>query len=186
MAADFKQIETDLRKDLQLKRKNLLANGDSIRKPEVGSSSISEAFDASSATVETKFRTLFSELSFIKLQLDEKNDQNHVSRRKFEYLDNLACFEEICLILCLGCSSLSSIYNLGQICECLLRYNYGPSAIERLMANFPDQITKVVDRLIENGSIVEEENFVSRKRFDALMKLCRLKPDFKNCLMNKC
>lgn len=121
-------------------------------------------------------------------------------------MDQDIYFDEVADVLCVALAELPVLLPVTEVAEALLRTQYGPAFITRMVANMPDTFyegnsvipgnsskfkfnnfySTVCYSLISNGERYEEETFLGRARLETLRALCRMCPDHILLVRAKC
>ncbi|KAG8239355.1 hypothetical protein J437_LFUL018609, partial [Ladona fulva] len=171
LSIDFHTLETDVKKEQQLRQKIGTTQQDSLLVQSLQSSMALE-FERSDST--RRLRLVLSEILFIQSQV---HDQRHeFYAKQSDLFDNSVYIEEVCDVICIALAELPSILSITDIVETLLHVKHGPQIICWVIANSPDSFKEVCTHIIANGERQEEENTGGRIRMKALSLLCQMNP----------
>lgn len=188
LSIDFHQLETDVKKEQQLRQKLGSAHTDSILVQSLPNGLALE-FERSDST--RRLHLVLSELLFISAQLHEQLQRGQqtpnaldvgntlsgvIALRHSDLFDNAVYMEEICDVICIALAELPAVLNITEVVETLLHVKHGPYIICWVVANSPDCFREVCTSLISNGDRQEEETAVGRVRMQALTLLCQMNP----------
>lgn len=136
LSIDFHALESDIKKEQQLRQKVGGSQNDSILIHNL-QNGLALEFERSDCT--RRLRLVLSELLFIQTQLqDITEDSNEFLVKQSDLFDNAVYIEEICDVICIALAELPTLLNIPTITETLLHVNNGPAIICRIVANFPD------------------------------------------------
>lgn len=158
MSVDFPILESDLRKEAKLRKKNMhVSNGNleslfSMASP----AGIGHRFEIGDPG--EKFRLLLSEILTVQLYLNEfKNKQQQQATtsksrgptsgsvktlRRFEPLDNEAYLGDCSDLLVIFLAERPAVISVEDLCDVLVYYRHGPEVIQSIVLNFPDTWSK--------------------------------------------
>ena len=141
LQVDYHELETDVRKEQQLRQKIGNSSQDSAQFHGL-QNGVALAFER--ADVTRKVRIVLSELFYIQSQIIEQNQQgvirgpNENIIKQSELFDNEIYLEEITDIICIALAELPSLFNIQEVIETLLYVNNGGAIICWVVANMPD------------------------------------------------
>lgn len=138
---NYLELETDVRKEQQLRQKIGNSNQDSAQFHGL-QNGVALGFERADET--RKVRIVLSELFYIQSQIIEQNQQgvargpNENIIKQSELFDNEIYLEEITDIICIALAELPSLFNIQEVIETLLYVNNGSTIICWVVANMPD------------------------------------------------
>lgn len=141
LQVDYHELETDVRKEQQLRQKIGNTKQDSAQFHGL-QNGVALGFER--ADVTRKVRIVLSELFYIQSQIIEQNQQgvlrglNENLIKQSELFDNEIYAEEITDIICIALAELPSLFNIQEVIETLLYVNNGSTIICWVVANMPD------------------------------------------------
>lgn len=141
LQVDYHELETDVRKEQQLRQKIGSSKQDSAQFHGL-QNGVALGFER--ADVTRKVRIVLSELFYIQSQIIEQNQQgvvrapNETLVKQSELFDNEIYLEEITDIICIALAELPSLFNIQEVIETLLCVNNGCTIICWVVANMPD------------------------------------------------
>lgn len=141
LQVDYHELETDVRKEQQLRQKIGNTKQDSAQFHGL-QNGVALGFER--ADVTRKVRIVLSELFYIQSQIIEQNQQgvlrgpNENIVKQSELFDNEIYSEEITDIICIALAELPSLFNIQEVIETLLYVNNGSTIICWVVANMPD------------------------------------------------
>ncbi|XP_046387078.1 integrator complex subunit 2 [Ischnura elegans] len=171
LSIDFHTLETDVKKEQQLRQKLGNTQQESVLVQSLQSSMALE-FERSDST--RRLRLVLSEILFIQSQVHEQRHEFYA--KQSDLFDNSVYIEEVCDVICIALAELPTILAIQDIVETLLHVKHGPQIICWVVANSPDSFKEVCTSLIANGERQEEENIGGRIRMQALSMLCQMNP----------
>ncbi|KAB0790954.1 hypothetical protein PPYR_02754 [Photinus pyralis] len=185
LSIDFHALESDVRKEQQLRQKSCTTQHDSIL---ISNLPNGLALEYERSDMTRRLRLVLSELLFIQSQIQDLGD--NVSEQEFymkssELFDNDIYIEEISDVVCIALAELPMLLNVQSMAETLLHVHNGPAIICRVVANFPDSFREVCTNLIQRGE-KQEENAHSTIRLNAIAMLCRMNPSQALSVRSKC
>nr|CAD7400477.1 unnamed protein product [Timema poppensis] len=180
LSIDFHALESDVKKEQQLRQKIGVASSDSILIQSLQNGSALE-FERSDST--RRLRLVLSEILAITSQVRE---QQKSSVKSSELFDNSVYIEEICDVLCIALAELPAVLNVLDIVETLLYVKHGPEIICWVIANTPDCFREVCINLIANGERQEDDNVGGKTRMQAISMLCQMNPSQALPIRAKC
>ncbi|XP_015117124.1 integrator complex subunit 2 [Diachasma alloeum] len=182
LSIDFHALETDVRKEQQLRQKLGNTQGDSILAQSL-QSGLALEFERSEST--RRIRLVLSELLFVSSQIHEYHKNNEFLIKQSDLFDNAVYMEEIAYVICIALAELPALLSIRDIAETLLHVKHGPEIICWIVANSPDSFSEVCTHLIANGER-QEESALGRIRTQALTMLCRMNPSRALAVRAKC
>ncbi|KAH0557626.1 integrator complex subunit 2 [Cotesia glomerata] len=182
LSIDFHALETDVRKEIQLRQKIGNTQGDSILAQSV-QGGLAQEFERSESTL--RIRLVLSELLFVSSQIQEHQKTNDFSIKQSDLFDPAVYMEEISYVICIALAELPALLSISDIAETLLHVKHGPEIICWVVANSPDSFFDVCTHLIANGER-QEESALGRIRTQALTMLCRMNPSQSLAIRAKC
>ncbi|XP_071448160.1 integrator complex subunit 2 [Hetaerina americana] len=171
LTIDFHALETDVKKEQQLRQKLGNTQQESILAQSLNTSMALD-FERSDST--RRLRLVLSELLFIQSQIHEQRHEFYA--KQSDLFDSSVYIEEVCDVICIALAELTTILAIQDIVETLLHVKHGPQIICWVVANSPDSFKEVCTSLIANGERQEEENIGGRIRMQALSMLCQMNP----------
>ncbi|KAK0165379.1 hypothetical protein PV328_003895 [Microctonus aethiopoides] len=182
LSIDFHALETDVRKEQQLRQKLGNTQGDSILAQSL-QSGLALEFERSEST--RRIRLVLSELLFVASQIQEYQKNNDFTIKHSDLFDNAVYMEEISYVICIALAELPALLSVRDVAETLLHVKHGPEIICWVIANSPDSFFEVCTHLIVNGER-QEESALGRIRTQALTMLCRMNPSQALAVRAKC
>ncbi|XP_074100316.1 integrator complex subunit 2 [Cotesia typhae] len=182
LSIDFHALETDVRKEIQLRQKIGNTQGDSILAQSV-QGGLAQEFERSESTL--RIRLVLSELLFVSSQIQEHQKTSDFSIKQSDLFDPAVYMEEISYVICIALAELPALLSISDIAETLLHVKHGPEIICWVVANSPDSFFDVCTHLIANGER-QEESALGRIRTQALTMLCRMNPSQSLAIRAKC
>ncbi|CAD6208131.1 GSCOCG00010391001-RA-CDS [Cotesia congregata] len=182
LSIDFHALETDVRKEIQLRQKIGNTQGDSILAQSV-QGGLAQEFERSESTL--RIRLVLSELLFVSSQIQEHQKTNDFSIKQSDLFGPAVYMEEISYVICIALAELPALLSISDIAETLLHVKHGPEIICWVVANSPDSFFDVCTHLIANGER-QEESALGRIRTQALTMLCRMNPSQSLAIRAKC
>ncbi|XP_043267070.1 integrator complex subunit 2 [Venturia canescens] len=182
LSIDFHALETDVRKEQQLRQKHGNSQSDSILAQSL-QGGLALEFERSEST--RRIRLVLSEILFISSQIQELQRNNDFQIKQSDLFDNAVYMEEISYVICIALAELPALLSLRDIAETLLHVKHGPEIICWIVANSPDSFAEVCAHLIANGER-QEESALGRIRTQALTMLCRMNPSQALAVRAKC
>ncbi|XP_057339927.1 integrator complex subunit 2-like [Microplitis mediator] len=182
LSIDFHALETDVRKEQQLRQKIGNTQGDSILAQSL-QGGLALEFERSEST--RRIRLVLSELLFVSSQIQEYQKNTDFSIKQSDLFDNAVYMEEISYVICIALAELPALLSISDIAETLLHVKHGPEIICWVVANSPDSFFDVCTHLIANGER-QEESALGRIRTQALTMLCRMNPSQSLAIRAKC
>ncbi|XP_071790085.1 integrator complex subunit 2-like [Asterias amurensis] len=168
LSVDFNALEQDARKELQMRHK--LGETENLLTANI-QHGLALEFERSDPA--RRLRLLISELLFISSQIKDTTD---FVRRPCELFESEVYLEEVSDVLCIAQAELPSLLSIEKMAEAVLRVQYGPTLLCRLVANVPDSFFQVCRRLIVNGERQDEESYGGRRRTQTLRMLATMNP----------
>ena len=158
LSIDFHQLETDVRKEQQLRAKVGAVPGDSVL---ISNLTLGPALEFERSDATRRLRLVLSELLAImgqvKIQSERAEEaannggsastsssgQGPVGVSKIvvkpsELFDHIVYLSEVCDVLAIAMAELPSLLTPTEVAEALLRLKYGPHLICHIVANQPD------------------------------------------------
>ena len=148
LSIDFHALETDVSKELALKSKLGVGQGDSVL---LGNVTMGPALEFERSDATRRLRLVLSELLAIMGQIKKQQEPDQVSNsgpgsssantitmRPSELFDHLVYLSEVCDVLAIAMAELPGLLSPPEVAEALLRLKYGPSIICHMVANQPD------------------------------------------------
>lgn len=141
LQVDYHELETEVRKEQQLRQKIGNSGQDSAQFHGL-QNGVALGFER--ADVTRKVRIVLSELFYIQSQIIDQNQQgvirgpNESIMKQSELFDNDIYLEEITDIICIALAELPSLFNIQEVMETLLYVSNGCSIICWVVANMPD------------------------------------------------
>ncbi|XP_066600597.1 integrator complex subunit 2 [Prorops nasuta] len=182
LSIDFHALETDVRKEQQLRQKLGNAHGDSILTQSL-QSGLALEFERSEST--RRIRLVLSEILYIASQIQEFKNNQDFQIKQSDLFDNAVYMEEICYVICIALAELPTLLSISDITEILLHVKHGPEMICWIVANSPDCFNEVCSHLIANAER-QEETALGRIRTLALTMLCQMNPSQALAIRAKC
>lgn len=183
LSIDFHALESDVKKEQQLRQKLGSSQSDSILIQSL-QNGLALEFERSDST--RRLRLVLSELLFISSQIHEQQRGQDFYVKHSDLFDNSVYIEEVCDVICIALAELPAVLNTLDIVETLLHIKNGPEIICWIVANSPDCFREVCTSLIANGERQEEDNVGSRTRIQALSMLCQMNPSQALAIRAKC
>jgi len=179
LSIDFHALETDVKKEQQLRSKVGAAPTDSVLISNLTSGPSLE-FERSDAT--RKLRLVLSELLSL---MAIPATSTTVTLKPSELFDHRVYLPEVCDVLAIALAELPALLQPTDVCEALLRLKHGPEMICHVVANQSDSFHCVVNHLLRLGDKQEEDNGnVARQR--ALLLLAEMNPSMALSMRSKC
>ncbi|XP_015518272.1 integrator complex subunit 2 isoform X1 [Neodiprion virginianus] len=182
LSIDFHALETDVRKEQQLRQKLGSVQSDSILAQSL-QSGLALEFERSDST--RRLRLVLSEILFIASQIQELQRNQEFQIKQSDLFDNAVYMEEISDVICIALAELPALLSILDIAETLLHVKHGPEIICWIVANSPDSFAEVCAHLIANGER-QEESALGRIRTQALTMLCQMNPSQALAVRAKC
>eukprot|EP00092_Neocalanus_flemingeri_P019401 GFUD01021015.1.p1 GENE.GFUD01021015.1~~GFUD01021015.1.p1 ORF type:complete len:1102 (+),score=357.95 GFUD01021015.1:297-3602(+) len=181
LSIDFHALETDVKKEQQLRQKVGSASTDSVLISNL-SSGPSLEFERSDAT--RKLRLVLSEL--LALMANPPSSSNTpLTLKSSELFDHRVYLPEVCDVLAIALAELPALLQPTEVCEALLRLKHGPEMICHVVANQSDSFYCVVSHLLRLGDKQEEEGgSLARQR--ALLLLAKMNPSMALSMRARC
>lgn len=137
LSIDFHRLETEVKKEQQLRQKGVVLQNDSILIGNLTNTSMALEYERSDMT--RRLSILLGELLYIQSQIQEGGESEGLSYvRPSELFDNDIFAEELSDIICIALAELPVTLNILNIVETLLHVHNGSAIICRVVANFPD------------------------------------------------
>ncbi|XP_066261717.1 integrator complex subunit 2 [Euwallacea similis] len=185
LSIDFHKLETDVKKEQQLRQKGNTSQNDSILIGNLSNTSMALEYERSDMT--RRLSILLGELLYIQSQIQDNpetvDEESYV--KSSELFDNDIFAEELSDIVCIALAELPTTLNIVTIIETLLHVHNGPEIICRVVANFPDCFREVCTYLIHTGE-KQEETIASTVRSTTIGLLCRMNPSQSLSVRSKC
>nr|XP_023017810.1 integrator complex subunit 2 [Leptinotarsa decemlineata] len=187
LSIDFHKLETDVKKEQQLRQKGNTIQNDSILIGNLSNTSMALEYERSDMT--RRSGILLGEILYIQSQIQEAAEPTTSDHDPYiktsELFDNDIFAEELSDIICIALAELPTTLNILSITEALLHVHNGPAIICRLVANFPDCFKEVTTYLIQSGE-KQEENISSVVRANTISLLCKMNPSQALSIRSKC
>jgi len=181
LSIDFHALETDVKKEQQLRLKVGAAATDSVLISNL-SSGPSLEFERSDAT--RKLRLVLSELLAL-MATPPSSSTSPLTLKPSELFDHRVYLPEVCDVLAIALAELPALLQPTEVCEALLRLKHGPEMICHVVANQSDSFHCVVSHLLRLGDKQEEEGGnLARQR--ALLLLAKMNPSQALCMRARC
>ncbi|EFA05171.1 integrator complex subunit 2 [Tribolium castaneum] len=182
LSIDFHRLETEVKKEQQLRQKGVALQNDSILIGNLSNTSMALEYERSDMT--RRLSILLGELLYVQSQIqDENSDTSYI--KPSELFDNDIFAEELSDIICIALAELPITLNILTITETLLHLHNGPPIICRIVANFPDCFREVCTYLIQTGE-KQEETKLSTVRAATISLLCKMNPSQALTIRSKC
>ena len=177
LSIDFHALETDVRKEQQLRQKTGASASDSVLVPNmtfghrcsICSSfalkhmylNFSLEFEKSDAT--RKLRLVLSELLAIMAKTGTREGAQPlpVVLKASELFDHRVYLPEVCDVLAIALAELPTLLQPTEVCEALLRLKHGPEMICHVVANQSDSFWDVATHLLTLGEKQDDEGLNS-------------------------
>ncbi|KAF5306212.1 hypothetical protein FQR65_LT18603 [Abscondita terminalis] len=172
LSIDFHALESDVRKEQQLRQKSSTSQHDSVL---ISNLPNGLALEYERSDMTRRLRLVLSELLFIQSQIQDLEQEQEFYMKSSELFDNDIYIEEISDVICIALAELPMLLNVQMMAETLLHVHNGPSIICRVVANFPDSFREVCSNLIQRGEKQEESQY-SSIRLNAIAMLCKMNP----------
>ncbi|KAK2582438.1 hypothetical protein KPH14_004748 [Odynerus spinipes] len=182
LSIDFHALETDVRKEQQLRQKLGGIQADSVLAQSL-QSGLALEFERSEST--RRIRLVLSEILFIASQIQEFRKNQDFQIKQSDLFDNAVYMEEISYVICIALAELPTLLSILDITETLLHVKHGPHIICWIVANNPDSFSEVCGHLIANGER-QEESALGRIRTLTLTMLCEMNPSQAFAIRAKC
>ncbi|XP_018328065.1 integrator complex subunit 2 [Agrilus planipennis] len=185
LSIDFHALESDVKKEQQLRQKCGTSLNESVL---ISGLPNGLALEYERSDMTRRLRLVLSELLFIQSQIQEslENTSEHeFYMKQSELFDNDIYIEEISDVICIALAELPTLLNVQNIIETLLHVHNGPAIICRVVANFPDSFREVCTSLIQKGE-KQEESAHSAIRLNAISMLCKMNPSEALSVRSKC
>ncbi|GBP98280.1 Integrator complex subunit 2 [Eumeta japonica] len=173
LSIEFHTLETDLKKEQQMRQKNGSACTESHLIQNNGNG-IANDFEQSDSA--RRVRIVLAEILQMQVQITEynlnKNSSTESSIKPSELFENDVYLEEITDVICISLAELPNLLNICDVVEPLLYVNKGAAIISWVVANMPDTLQEVVNSLVMNAERGEEGGV----RGAALSVLCAACP----------
>ena len=113
------------------------------------------------------------------------------SKGKFnlDETDLFACkayLPDICNVVCVAFSELPFLLPICEVTEALLRVQYGPWILCRMVANNPDCFDVVCSSILGHASSSDESMLETQIRTKTLKMLCKMNPQYSKLLRAEC
>jgi len=180
LSIDFHKLETDVKKEQQLRLKVGAAATDSVLVTNL-SSGPSLEFERSDAT--RKLQLVLCEL--LLLMAAQPAQSQAAATKPSELFDQPVCLPEVCDVLAIALAELPALLHPTEVCEALLRLKHGPEMICHVVANQSDSWDSVVSHLLRPEAGQEEEGG-SPARQRALLLLARMNPGLTLSMRARC
>jgi len=181
LSIDFHALETDVKKEQQLRQKVGSASTDSVLISNL-SSGPSLEFERSDAT--RKLRLVLSELLAL-MATPPSSPTSPITLKPSELFDHRVYLPEVCDVLAIALAELPALLQPTEVCEALLRLKHGPEMICHVVANQSDSFYCVVSHLLKLGDKQDEEGG-SLARQKALLLLAKMNPSMSLVMRSKC
>jgi len=184
LSIDFHALETDVRKEQQLRQKSGVASSDSVLVPNMTFGHSLE-FEKSDAT--RKLRLVLSELLAIMAKTGAREGAQPlpVVLKPSELFDHRVYLPEVCDVLAIALAELPTLLQPTEVCEALLRLKHGPEMICHVVANQSDSFWDVATHLLTLGEKQDDEGLNSVRQ-TALLLLCQMNPDQALAVRGQC
>ncbi|EFN80684.1 Integrator complex subunit 2 [Harpegnathos saltator] len=182
LSIDFHALETDVRKEQQLRQKAGSTQRESVLAQSL-QSGLALEFERSEST--RRIRLVLCEILFISAQIQELQKNQEFQIKQSDLFDNAVYMEEISYVICIALAELPTLLSIVDIIETLLHVKHGPDIICWIVANSPDSFSEVCTQLIANGER-QEESALGRIRTQALTILCQMNPSQSLAVRAKC
>ncbi|KAF5297030.1 hypothetical protein FQA39_LY12244 [Lamprigera yunnana] len=182
LSIDFHALESDVRKEQQLRQKNCASQHDSVL---ISNLPNGLALEYERSDMTRRLRLVLSELLFIQSQIQDVELEQDFYMKSSELFDNDIYIEEISDVICIALAELPMLLNVHTMAETLLHVQNGPAIICRVVANFPDSFREVCTSLIQRGE-KQEEGPYSSVRLNAITMLCKMNPSQALAVRSKC
>ncbi|PNF24457.1 Integrator complex subunit 2 [Cryptotermes secundus] len=183
LSIDFHALESDVKKEQQMRQKLGSSQSESILIQSL-QNGLALEFERSDST--RRLRLVLSELLFISSQIHEQQRGQEFYMKQSDLFDNKVYVEEICDVICIALAELPAVLSIQDVVETLLHVKHGPEIICWVVANSPDCFREVCTSLIANGERQEEDNVGGRIRMQALSMLCQMNPVQALAIRAKC
>ena len=199
LSIDFHALETDVRKEQQLRQKSGVASSDSVLVPNMTFGHrcqtikyhspvnffCSLEFEKSDAT--RKLRLVLSELLAIMAKTGAREGAQPlpVVLKPSELFDHRVYLPEVCDVLAIALAELPTLLQPTEVCEALLRLKHGPEMICHVVANQSDSFWDVATHLLTLGEKQDDEGLNSIRQ-TALLLLCQMNPDQALAVRGQC
>jgi len=184
LSIDFHALETDVRKEQQLRQKTGASASDSVLVPNMTFGHSLE-FEKSDAT--RKLRLVLSELLAIMAKTGTREGAQPlpVVLKASELFDHRVYLPEVCDVLAIALAELPTLLQPTEVCEALLRLKHGPEMICHVVANQSDSFWDVATHLLTLGEKQDDEGLNSIRQ-TALLLLCQMNPDQALAVRGQC
>ncbi|XP_019773474.2 integrator complex subunit 2 [Dendroctonus ponderosae] len=185
LSIDFHKLETDVKKEQQLRLKGNTVQNDSLLIGNLSNTSMALEYERSDMT--RRLSILLGELLYIQSQIQENTEivepESYI--KSSDLFDNDIFAEELSDIICIALAELPTTLTIISIVETLLHIHNGPEIVCRVVANFPDSFREVCTYLIQTGE-KQEETISSTIRSTTIRLLCRMNPSQALTVRSKC
>lgn len=200
LSIDFHALETDVKREQQLRQKVGSAQSDSILAQSL-QNGLAMEFERSDPT--RRLRLVLSDLLFILSQVQEEqsqfqqqsqqqqsNQQQRNNQENFikhsDLFENWVFVPEICDVLNIAIAELPALLSPMDIVETLLHVKHGPDIICWIVANLPDCFWEVCKALVANADKQDDDTVGGKIRMLALTALCQMCPSMSLSVRSKC
>ncbi len=201
LSIDFHALETDVRKEQQLRAKmgGPVSAGESVL---ISNLTLGPALEFERSDATRRLRLVLSELlaimGQIRLQMDRAEESAgsaalqppaasscRIIVKPSELFDHIVYLSEVCDVLSIAMAELPLLLSPPEVAEALLRLKYGPTIICHVVANQPDSFHDVVLHLLKNGDKQDDEGS-NKIRQAAILQLCEMNPSEIITVRNRC
>ena len=175
LSIDFHALETDVKKEQQLRQKSGSASGDSVL---ISALQFGPSLEFEKSDATRKLRLVLSELLAImaKTTRDPGGSQPlPVVLKPSELFDHRVYLPEVCDVLAIALAELPALLQPTEVCEALLRLRHGPEMVCHVVANQSDSWWDVATHLLSLGEKQDDEG-LNATRQEALLLLCQMNP----------
>eukprot|EP00095_Tigriopus_kingsejongensis_P000134 maker-scaffold946_size77891-snap-gene-0.17 protein:Tk00134 transcript:maker-scaffold946_size77891-snap-gene-0.17-mRNA-1 annotation:"low quality protein: integrator complex subunit 2-like" len=193
LSIDFHALETDVKKELQLRTAGGPGAASTCESTLISSLTLGPALEFERSDATRRLRLVLAEVLIIMGQIQCQAHRaaedipldSVIVMHPSELFDHVVYFSEVCDVLCIAMAELPNLLSPCDVAEALLRLKFGPNIICHVVANQPDSFSDVVFHLLKNGDKQDDTNG-NKVRQDAILLLAQMNPSEIISVRNKC